>query len=160
MAFLSLQSEGQGQCFVPLCFLPLLVREQTLKHPHPLKIYEQSPNFPPPAKKEKQQQQPKKIHQRTPKKTKRTPKQSLAVENRQTLAGQKNSVLKSPSLTAVNLDFQTSACHARLGTPDVTTAQAVLPVRRNCNQMTKISSHRFSSAAATLFHNILCFNFI
>lgn len=26
--------------------------------------------------------------------------------------------------------------------------------------MTKISSHRYSSAAATLFHNILCFNFI
>lgn len=75
MALLSLQSEGQGQCFVPPCFLPLLVCEQTLKHPHPLKIYEQSPNFPPPAKKEKQQQQPKKKNlPENPQKTKENPK--------------------------------------------------------------------------------------
>lgn len=70
------------------------------EHLHPLKIYEQSPNFPPPTKKnEKQQQQQKKNHQRffSPKNPTSTPKQSLAVENRHRLAGQKNPVLRSPS---------------------------------------------------------------
>lgn len=60
----------------------------------------------------------------------------------------------------MNICFQFPACHARLGTPDVTTAQAVVPVGGHCNQMTKISSDTFPGVATTLFHNILCFNFI
>lgn len=66
------------------------------KHPHPLKIYEQSPNFPH-KEESKMATATKKNHQRTLPKTKRTPKESVAVENRQSLAGHKNPVLKSPS---------------------------------------------------------------
>lgn len=103
----------------------------------------------------------KKNHQRTLKKPKRTQKQIFALKNRQRLAGQKNSVLKSPSFnSSESLFSKPQLCHARLGTPDVTTAQAIAPVGRHCNQITKISSKRFPNVAASLFHNILCFNFI
>lgn len=76
MAFLSLKSEGQGQRFVPfVSFLSYCICK-LCKHPHPLKIYEQSPNFPLPTKKKENQQKPNQINppENPPKKTKENPK--------------------------------------------------------------------------------------